>query len=202
MGVFMRTCLPYRLIFLGILMVSSIGVSMRGMAEVASSPNYGLTLSVVANSGGVITASSNTLSDAVGAETAAAPPAASASFTLYGGFVQPWSTFTGVGEGEGEAVYHTADQTEDNDINFSELLRIIQFYNSDGLHCENGTEDGYAPNGGDQSCMPHDSDYNPQDWFVNLSELLRTIQFYNIGGYTWCPDVDPPTEDSFCPGPP
>ena len=118
-------------------------------------------------------------------------------------------------EGEGEAAsegevegmveeeFHTADQNGDNMVSLSELLRVIQFYNSDGYSCAippESTEDGYQPNSGDTSCVPHASDYNPQDFEINLSELLRVIQFFNSGGYFACPDNDPPTEDGFCPG--
>ena len=90
---------------------------------------------------------------------------------------------------------HTADRNGDKTIDLSELLRVIQFYNSSGLGCEAGTEDGYAPEDPDQGCPPHSSDYNPQDWTINLSELLRLIQFYNSSGYTACIEG----EDGFCP---
>jgi len=104
------------------------------------------------------------------------------------------------GQAEGEGYpFHTADQDLDNLISLSELLRVIQFFNSNGFHCEAGTEDGYAPGPGDQSCAPHASDYNPQDWQINLSELLRMIQFFNSDGYHACPGED--TEDGFCPKP-
>ena len=101
----------------------------------------------------------------------------------------------------GEDAVHTGDQDADLRIQLSELLRLIQFYNSGGLHCAetpDATEDGYAPGPGGQSCAPHHSDYEPQDWAVELLELLRVIQFYNSGGYTPCPDGG--TEDGFCPG--
>jgi len=92
---------------------------------------------------------------------------------------------------------HTADQDADYIISLSELLRVIQFFNSGGFHCETGTEDSYAPGpGGDTSCTPHHSDYNPQNWSINLSELLRIIQFFNMGGYHSCEG----SEDGFCPG--
>ncbi len=104
------------------------------------------------------------------------------------------------GEGEGEGnlpATHTADQNGDRQINLSELLRVIQFYNSGGLHCQAGTEDGYGPGpGADHSCAPHGCDYNPADWNISLSELLRLIQFYNSGGYHACTDG----EDGYCPG--
>ncbi len=102
------------------------------------------------------------------------------------------------GEEEGQPDWHTADPDKDNRISLSELLRLIQFFNSDGFHCMAGTEDGYAPGPGDQTCAPHDSDYNSQDWRISLSELLRLIQFFNSGGYHYCPGEN--TEDGFCPG--
>ncbi len=91
---------------------------------------------------------------------------------------------------------HVADQNGDNVIGLSELLRVIQFYNSGGYHCEGGTEDDFAPGAGAQTCTPHTSDYAPQNWIVSLSELLRLIQFYNSGGYHPCAEG----EDGYCPG--
>ncbi len=108
------------------------------------------------------------------------------------------------GEGEGAVVdeFHSADQNSDNVINLSELLRVIQFFNSAGYQCADLTEDGFAPGSGATGCTPHDSDYNPQDWKVGISELLRIIQFYNSTGYNYCPDEVPATEDGFCVGAP
>jgi len=104
------------------------------------------------------------------------------------------------------SLFHSADQNNDNLISLSELLRVIQFFNSGGYHCADppdSAEDGYVPGpGADHACSPHDSDYNPQDWVISLSELLRVIQFYNAGGYHACPDAEPPTEDGFCVGAP
>ncbi len=98
------------------------------------------------------------------------------------------------------AQVHSADTTIDNTISLSELLRVIQFFNSGGYHCANppeSTEDGYAPSPNGTNCAPHASDYNPQDWTVSLSELLRLIQFFNSPGY----HSDCASEDSFAPGP-
>ncbi len=95
-------------------------------------------------------------------------------------------------------VRHTADLNGDGLIDLSELLRLVQYYNSDGFHCEAGTDDGYAPGPGDTSCAPHAGDYYPQDWHMNLSELLRGIQFFNLGAYDYCPGQG--SEDDFCPG--
>ena len=112
-------------------------------------------------------------------------------------------TVEGEGEG-GPADCHSADQNCDNGVNLSELLRVIQFYNSNGFHCADppgSTEDGFAPGpGADHGCAPHASDYHPTgpDWDVDLSELLRLIQFYNSGGYHACPGEG--TEDGYCPG--
>ncbi|HPO14683.1 MAG TPA: PASTA domain-containing protein [Candidatus Hydrogenedentes bacterium] len=103
------------------------------------------------------------------------------------------------GEEEGtEEGMHTADQDGDFEISLSELLNVIQFYNSDGFHCEEGAEHPYAPGPGDHGCIPHSSDYNPQNWRINVSELLRLIQFFNSGGYHYCPGEG--AEDGFCPG--
>ncbi len=104
----------------------------------------------------------------------------------------------GVAEGGGEDGVFSADQNGDHQISLSELLRVIQFFNSGGYHCDAAGEDGYAPGAGDRACAPHDSDYNPQDWNISLSELLRVIQFFNSGGYHACPGEN--TEDGFCPG--
>ena len=105
-------------------------------------------------------------------------------------------------EGPCAVTYHTADQDQNDLISLTELLRIIQFFNSGGFHCESGTEDGYAPGAaGDTSCAIHQSDYMPQDWKIELSELLRIIQFFNSGGYHACPDAVPATEDGYCVGP-
>lgn len=90
---------------------------------------------------------------------------------------------------------HSADMDANSTISLSEVLRGIQFYNLDSLHCEDGTEDGYAPGDGAQDCTPHSSDYNPQDWSIDLSELLRLIQFFNAEGYIAAQG----TEDGFLP---
>jgi len=99
-------------------------------------------------------------------------------------------------EGEEIRTIHSADQTGDNVISLSELLRVIQFFNSGSFGCDANSEDGYSPSSEDRSCRPHSSDYNPQDWTISLSELLRLIQFFNAGGYHRC-DTG---EDGYCPG--
>jgi ELWxxDGT repeat protein len=116
---------------------------------------------------------------------------------------EPWVGSVQEGQTEGlEDSAHTADQNGDGVINLTELLRVIQFFNIRGYHCvtlPESSEDGFLPGaGGDQSCAPHASDYNLQDWQINLTELLRLIQFFNMRGYHACPGLS--TEDGFCPG--
>ncbi len=100
----------------------------------------------------------------------------------------------GLREGEGGEDIHSADLNGDGRIHVSELLRVIQFYNSDGFHCQADTEDEYAPGPGGTFCVRHDSDYAPQDWRITLSELMRLILFYNSSGYHACAG----SEDGFC----
>lgn len=112
-----------------------------------------------------------------------------------GGILLASLCLAGISGGTANAQFHSADSSADFAIDLSELLRVIQFYNSSGLHCEEGSEDNYAPGPGDQICDPHDSDYNPQDWLINISELLRVIQMYNARVY----GLDSETEDGFVP---
>lgn len=91
--------------------------------------------------------------------------------------------------------FHDADTNRDGVIDVSELLRITQFFNSYGYHCESGTEDGYAPGPGNQNCDEHDADNNPQDWLINIDELERVRDLYLAGEYTDCGDF---TIDGFC----
>ena len=94
---------------------------------------------------------------------------------------------------------HSADLDEDGRISLSELLRGVQLYNAGSYHCDEDSEDGYAPGPGDQEiCVPHASDYAPRDWQIRTHNLLRLIQLYNAGGYHVCPEDAPPTEDGYC----
>ena len=100
------------------------------------------------------------------------------------------------GEGEGGEETHSADQDGNFVINLSELLRVIQFFNSARLGCSTAGEDGYAPGSLDVDCIAHSADYAPQDWKIELGELLRMIQLFNSLGYHNC-DTG---EEGFCPG--
>jgi len=98
---------------------------------------------------------------------------------------------------------HNADTNGDGVIDLDELLRLIQFYNSAGMHCDDTTEDGYAPGWVCATlaecpplCQSHDLDYIEVDWKIDLDELLRAIQFYNSLAYYRCTG----SEDGFCAG--
>lgn len=80
----------------------------------------------------------------------------------------------------------SSDTDEDFKLSLAELLRTIQLYNAGALHCDGGTEDGYAGGAGATACVPYPHDYAPQDWKLSLSELLRAIQIYNLRGYENC----------------
>ncbi|MDM8523370.1 SMP-30/gluconolactonase/LRE family protein [Desulfococcaceae bacterium HSG8] len=101
-----------------------------------------------------------------------------------------WNT-----DDEGKGKSHSADYNGDFTMEFSELLRGIQFYNAEQFCCGSDSEDGYAPGDGDRECIPHSGDYNPQDWAIDFFELLRLIMFYNSENYAPCPEG----EDGFCP---
>ncbi len=99
--------------------------------------------------------------------------------------------------GDGAERYHSADSDQDSSISLQETLRVIQFFNLSAYHCDDATEDGFAPGAGDESCTAHDSDYNPQNWTTSMSEVLRLVQFYNSAGYRYDPAAG--TEDGFVP---
>lgn len=99
-------------------------------------------------------------------------------------------------------VFHSGDIDDSFSFDLTELLRVIQLYNVEAYHCDDSTEDGYAPGKRPdlETCQPHSADYNPADdeWVISLSEVLRVIQFFNSAGraYYECDD----SEDGFCAG--
>ena len=109
---------------------------------------------------------------------------------------QSVSTATAIGAGYSREHCHSADRDQDWAISLSEALRLVQLFNVGSYHCEDGSEDGYAPGPGAQGCAPHETDYNNQDWRISLSELLRLVQMYNSGSYF----VEAGTEDGFAAG--
>jgi len=101
------------------------------------------------------------------------------------------------GGGSSPPTLHTGDWNGNRKLDLTEVLRVIQLYNSTSFSCGSG-EDGYqiGPAGGTQ-CQPHGADYQggAPDWRIRLTELLRVIQFLNAGGYYRC--VSSP-EDGYC----
>jgi Ca2+-binding EF-hand superfamily protein len=93
---------------------------------------------------------------------------------------------------------HTADINGDWRISLSELLRIIQLYNSGAYHVNAITPDGYDVGEGATDGPPHNADYLG-DWRITLPELLRIIQLYNAPSR--CYYVAGDTEDGFMPAP-
>lgn len=89
--------------------------------------------------------------------------------------------------------FHSADTSRNGGIELSELLRVVQFFNSDGYSCDPLGEDGFAPGPGVRDCQRHDSDYLDPEWEITLSELLRLIQFFNAQIYGF----DPESEDGY-----
>jgi hypothetical protein len=98
-----------------------------------------------------------------------------------------------------QSTTHSADQNANNSINLSELLRVVQLYNSGAYACSPTglSEDGYGLTAGPTHCGSHDSDYrNVPDWVIDTQELLRLVQIFNAGSYQPCVEE----EDGFCAG--
>ncbi len=111
---------------------------------------------------------------------------------------------------------HSADSNQDLTIDLSELLRVIELYNTRSGTQRTGayavdaqTEDGFTPDTSRAVDSPatlsayHSADAD-QDSFISLSELLRVIELYNTRSGTTRTGqyhIDPTTEDGFAPGP-
>jgi len=108
------------------------------------------------------------------------------------------SLATAIPEGFDATFCHASDYDNDWRISLSEVLRLIQFFNSGQYHCGDGTEDGYASGDGPRACQPHSSDYVDGNWKISLSELLRLVQLYNVDGGIYF--FHQGTEDGFAPG--
>jgi hypothetical protein len=168
-------------LFLDVLYTAALGSYIVGLQGVLLSDPYGSEIASAVISGSI----------SIGGEGEGLPEGEGAAE----GAVE--------GEGGGETGIHSADSNGDGQIQLSELLRVVQFFNMLGYQCAATpatTEDGYVPAPGtNHSCTPHNSDYNPRDWQINLTEILRLVQFFNIGGYHPCPAQG--TEDGYCTGP-
>ncbi len=117
---------------------------------------------------------------------------------------------------EQAAPFHSADSNQDGAFDLSELLRVIELYNTRNgttrtghYKVQAGTEDGFASNpdltnneSGNLSVF-HSADYD-QNGQLDLSELLRVIELYNYrSGTTRTGEYHPAsgTEDGYAPGP-
>ncbi|GAB5562729.1 MAG: hypothetical protein SynsKO_43760 [Synoicihabitans sp.] len=110
------------------------------------------------------------------------------------------------------AEFHSADTSGDFRISLSELLRVIEIYNTrlgttrtGRYKVDETTTDGFAPDptGGTTQSSFHSADTN-RDSQLSLSELLRVIEIYNTReGTTRTGEyhVDDNTVDGFAPGP-
>jgi len=112
--------------------------------------------------------------------------------------------------------FHTADTNGDFKISLTELLRVIELYNTrfgttrtGRYQIQPGTEDGFAPDGDLSNSDPltlmqfHAADTS-QDGKLSLTELLRIIEIYNTRAGTTRTGqyhVQSGTEDGFAPGP-
>lgn len=106
------------------------------------------------------------------------------------------------------ADFHSADTDGDFRINLSELLRVIELYNTregtsrtGGYRNDATTDDGFAPDAAGSAASFHSADTD-RDSRINLSELLRVIELYNTrsgttrtGAYR----IEPGTADGFAP---
>lgn len=97
-----------------------------------------------------------------------------------------------------DIVQHAADIDGSESIKLQELLRVIQFFNIGGYHCDGSVSspDGYAAGlEGDHTCTPHTTDFQQVNWRISLPEMLRLIQLFHFpGGFYPCETAP----DGFC----
>ncbi len=110
-----------------------------------------------------------------------------------------------------EARFHSADTNRDWAIDLSELLRVIELYNTKSGTTRTGayhtatttTEDGYEAGPGTITGPYHSADSN-HDGAIDLGELTRAIELYNarsVATRTGIYHRAAGTEDGFAPGP-
>ena len=111
---------------------------------------------------------------------------------------------------------HSADSNGDFKISLTELLRVIELYNTrfgttrtGRYKVQSGTEDGFAPDADLSVSVTvdlatyHGADSN-RDGKISLTELLRVIELYNYRAgttRTGAYHLDPASEDGFATGP-
>lgn len=108
--------------------------------------------------------------------------------------------------------FHDADTDGDRSINLSELLRVIELYNTrfgttrtGRYQVQSGTTDGFSPDATTNEATPisrhHTGDFD-RDGTISLSELLRVIELYNTRSGTTRTGAYRPSEgttDGFTP---
>ena len=115
-----------------------------------------------------------------------------------------------------QVLWHNADTNQDWRFSLSELLRVIQLFNTRNGTVRTGcyavlagTEDGFTPEplrGSTETvslARYHTADTN-RDGKFSLSELLRVIQLFNYRSGTVRTGeyhIDPAGEDGYNPGP-
>ncbi len=113
------------------------------------------------------------------------------------------------------ATHHSADTDADFAISLTELLRVIELYNTrfgttrtGRYRLDGNTADGFAADStigaGTATALSvfHSAD-SDRDGFMSLTELLRVIELYNTRAGTTRTGryhVDPATTDGFAPG--
>ena len=83
---------------------------------------------------------------------------------------------------------NSADTDHNNELSLTELLRVIELYNTrvgttrtGGYRAQTGSVDGFAPNAEAIAGTPtqfHSADMD-RDGMIALGELLRVIELYN-----------------------
>lgn len=103
-----------------------------------------------------------------------------------------------------DVLFHSADYEGgqgDWVISFTELLRVIAYYNAGAYHSDPGNGlDGFTPGAGQIAGAAHSADYEggAADGVISFTELLRVIAYYNAGEY----HADPGNGlDGYAPGP-
>ncbi len=146
-------------------------------------------------------------------------PAQLTASVLFRDGSQPQQTFTATPSPltiEQAPPFHSADTDGDSALSLTELLRVIELYNTrngtvrtGAYRVLNGTEDGFSSDatvtGGQTVTLAryHSGDSN-QDGRLDLTELLRVIELYNYRSGTVRTGAYHPatgTEDGFASGP-
>ena len=95
-----------------------------------------------------------------------------------------------------EALFHSADTSEDFIVSIGELQRVLILFQGGGYHDDDATPDGYNPGAGSENDPNHNADTN-EDWIISIGELQRVLILFQGGGY----HIDTSQPDGYAPGP-